>query len=103
MGKANVTCVSGCTCQPNILNGHTTERSSQLTMHGFFVSQSEKCVIRLTGERSGLWVTAFSVYRLCMASIRCRTRAEGSRHIQQEVRHNSGSHSMCVLSAANRA
>ncbi len=49
MGKANVTCVQGCRCEPSILNGHTTHRHSQLEMHSFYATQSDKCIIRITG------------------------------------------------------
>lgn len=49
MGKADVECVSGCTCNVTILEGHTDEKNSQLHLHKFLVSQHEKCVVRVTG------------------------------------------------------
>lgn len=52
MGQANITCASGCECQPTLLEGHWTERSSQLKLIQFYVTQSETCVIRIEGACS---------------------------------------------------
>ncbi len=50
MGRASVMCVSGCTCEPSVLEGHSKERNSQLHLHTFYVSQAMKCVIEIKGK-----------------------------------------------------
>lgn len=48
MGKASVACTSGCSCSKKILDGHQSERSSQLHVLTVLVSQSPACVITVT-------------------------------------------------------
>lgn len=38
-GKANVTCRSGCSCMPSVINAHHTYQNSQLQVHNVPVSQ----------------------------------------------------------------
>jgi DNA polymerase alpha subunit B len=47
MGKAAVTCASGCTCAPSTLNGHTTARSSQVVVFPLNVSRSAACTLEV--------------------------------------------------------
>ncbi|PSC68096.1 hypothetical protein C2E20_8274 [Micractinium conductrix] len=48
MGKARVTCQSGCTCAPTVVNGLWKERVSLMQMLEVTVSQHPKCVLRIT-------------------------------------------------------
>eukprot|EP00195_Chlamydomonas_chlamydogama_P016102 CAMPEP_0202891718 /NCGR_PEP_ID=MMETSP1392-20130828/1712_1 /ASSEMBLY_ACC=CAM_ASM_000868 /TAXON_ID=225041 /ORGANISM="Chlamydomonas chlamydogama, Strain SAG 11-48b" /LENGTH=508 /DNA_ID=CAMNT_0049575555 /DNA_START=27 /DNA_END=1553 /DNA_ORIENTATION=+ len=48
MGKAKVECVSGCTCNAPVLDGHCVERNSQLHLFNFYVSQAAECIIAIT-------------------------------------------------------
>ena len=47
MGRASVTCASGCTCAPSTLNGHTTARSSQVLVFPLNVSRSAACALEV--------------------------------------------------------
>ena len=49
MGKAAITCEDECKCDQSIMDGHGTERNSQLHLHDFYVSQAESCTIVITG------------------------------------------------------
>jgi hypothetical protein len=49
MGKASVAC-RGCTCNPSVIDGHWTDRSSQTQLHGFHSSRAVECLITVTGE-----------------------------------------------------
>ena len=48
MGRANLTCLRGCTCQPLLLEAHHAERSSQTYLQHVYVTQSPECVVELT-------------------------------------------------------
>jgi len=50
MGAASVTCLSGCSCNSTIMEGHLggLDKSSQLHMHETHVTQSEDCVLAIT-------------------------------------------------------
>eukprot|EP00879_Flechtneria_rotunda_P013806 GHRR01014419.1.p1 GENE.GHRR01014419.1~~GHRR01014419.1.p1 ORF type:complete len:272 (+),score=66.88 GHRR01014419.1:1593-2408(+) len=45
MGKALLTCVSGCECADTIIDGHHEDRTSQLKLHRVYVSQHEECTM----------------------------------------------------------
>lgn len=47
MGQAEVTCISGCTCQPTILEGHWQQHNSQLSPHRFSVTQAPQCTLKI--------------------------------------------------------
>lgn len=47
MGQAEVSCVSGCSCAPVLLQGHTKEKHSQQELLKFMVSQSAECVVQV--------------------------------------------------------
>ena len=46
MGKAELTCLSGCTCEPYVLNGHTAEHVSQSYFELWKVSRAGGPVAR---------------------------------------------------------
>eukprot|EP00798_Chlamydomonas_sp_ICE-L_P013622 gene13622-19500_t len=48
MGQAEVQCEGGCTCSRQVINGHHTDRTSQLFLESFFVSQSDSCTLSIT-------------------------------------------------------
>ena len=48
MGQAAVRCISGCTCNDTVMEGHHDEKTSQLYLHEFSATQHDACVISLT-------------------------------------------------------
>ena len=55
-----VACEKGCSCNSSVLDGNQTERTSQVHMAGFYVSQSADCIVAVTGayyQRISLYVT----------------------------------------------
>ena len=54
MGKARVTCEGDCKCLPSVLDGHHTERSSQLFLHTFYATQGQNCYVVVTGGQGPL-------------------------------------------------
>ena len=47
MGRANVTCVKGCTCFPSTIDAHSSEKMSVLRLHELIVTPAAECVVRL--------------------------------------------------------
>eukprot|EP00798_Chlamydomonas_sp_ICE-L_P027685 gene27685-7326_t len=48
MGEANVTCISGCSCQWGMLDGDITDHYSQLRVQEIKVTQAANCTIAIT-------------------------------------------------------
>ncbi|KAG1677609.1 hypothetical protein FOA52_010390 [Chlamydomonas sp. UWO 241] len=46
-GKARISCVSGCTCQPDVIDASTEERSSLVVVHHLPASQAARCAVRI--------------------------------------------------------
>ena len=68
MGKAAVTCVSGCTCEPSTLDGHTTEKHSQVRVFYCSHPRTQILIIRTTvmghhsiGESGQLMIEFFNL------------------------------------------
>jgi len=48
MGQASVVCESGCTCTESKIDGHHTDKTSQLFLHEWKASQSDHCIVAIT-------------------------------------------------------
>jgi hypothetical protein len=46
-GKARISCVSGCTCQPDVIDASTKEHSSLVVVHRLPATQSPRCAVRI--------------------------------------------------------
>ncbi|KAG1658354.1 hypothetical protein FOA52_003688 [Chlamydomonas sp. UWO 241] len=46
-GKARVTCLSGCTCTPGVIDAASAKRHSLLVVHRLPVTQSPQCAVRV--------------------------------------------------------
>ena len=46
-GQAEVTCASGCACTAAMLDGHTTEKTSQTHTLGLQATQAGECVLQV--------------------------------------------------------
>ncbi len=49
MGRALITCVSGCKCADNQLDAHTNEENSQTALHRITATQHAECVMQARG------------------------------------------------------
>ena len=73
MGKAAVRCVSGCTCEESSLDGHHSEKNSQVFLHSFKASQHANCTVEVEGgceEGEGALLGAGST-QLLLHSFKC--------------------------------
>eukprot|EP00955_Chlamydomonas_euryale_P110652 366012-Chlamydomonas_euryale.AAC.14 len=49
MAAATLKCISGCTCDESIIEGHLPKtKNTQLYLHVVYVSQAEECVLSIT-------------------------------------------------------
>ncbi|GFR42716.1 hypothetical protein Agub_g3640 [Astrephomene gubernaculifera] len=48
MGKARISCVSGCACEEVVVDAHITQRVSQVYMARILVSQARECLMEVT-------------------------------------------------------
>ncbi|KAL4432396.1 hypothetical protein ABPG77_001695 [Micractinium sp. CCAP 211/92] len=79
MGRAKVECISGCTCEPNVLDGWWERHASLQVMHTIRVSEHPKCRIKLTvlDESSGEGKAAGHKVKLTAALVLAGTTTEG--------------------------
>ena len=47
MGRAAVTCVSGCVCRPSTIDAHDAHKSSTLKLHEVEITPAAECIVRL--------------------------------------------------------
>ena len=45
---AEISCISGCICEPHTLDAHHTKKESTTHLHPIAASQSEACLINVT-------------------------------------------------------
>lgn len=47
MGRARLSCTSGCSCDSSVIDAHHADRSSTVELHEMVVSPARRCVVRL--------------------------------------------------------
>lgn len=79
MGRAKVQCISGCTCEANVLDGWWERHASLQVMHTIRVSEHPKCRVKVTvlEESSGEGKAAGHKVKLTAALVLAGTSTEG--------------------------
>ncbi|KAG1666906.1 hypothetical protein FOA52_005966 [Chlamydomonas sp. UWO 241] len=48
MGRARIECESGCACLPTEVDGHHTDKTSQLYLHEWMATQHKECIVKIS-------------------------------------------------------
>jgi hypothetical protein len=77
MGSALATCISGCKCEPLLMEGHSTSRHSVPVLAELPVSGSRRCVVQL----QVLEGTASGGHKFKVMQIAVGARVDASRQL----------------------